>query len=73
MVKKGTNKYTSGNREADYLILAGTIILLIGFVAAVFAGQVAAGIILEVVGTFISAVGLSKHSLNLLERRAGKI
>ena len=72
MAKNMSNKYTSKSRGAHYLILVGAIILLIGFGVLVFARSVAAGGVLLLIGILVCAVGLSKHSLHLLKRKAGK-
>jgi len=73
MAKNMRNRYDSKSLGAHYLILVGVIILLIGFGMAVFAREVVAGSIFLLIGILISALGLSKHSLRLLKRRAGKI
>lgn len=56
-----------------YLVIIGVILFLIGFCVMVFARQqVIAGAAVLLLGMFICIVGLSKHSLHLLKRRAGK-
>lgn len=57
---------------AHYLILVGVVILLIGFWTALFAHAAALGIILLLIGILVSVVGLSKHSMHILKRKAAK-
>ena len=57
---------------AHYLILVGVVILLIGFVLAVFARQAAAGIVILLIGILVCVIGLSRHSLHMLKRRSGR-
>ena len=72
MAKNRRGSYIVESKSTHYLILFGVVLLLIGFIAAVFFQQVAMGIALELIGTFISAVGLSKHSLRILKKAAGR-
>jgi uncharacterized membrane protein HdeD (DUF308 family) len=72
MAKKMENRTVKKNKGANYMVLVGVVVLLIGFGLAVFARQVDAGLILLLLGVLISVLGLSKHSMHLLKRRASK-
>jgi uncharacterized membrane protein HdeD (DUF308 family) len=69
MATKATKRNEFKSQGHHYLILVGVLILLIGFVVTVFARQLGAGIVILLIGVFVCAVGLSKHSQSLIRRR----
>jgi uncharacterized membrane protein YiaA len=75
MAKRTRNKRTPKSKyRGQYLILIGVILFLIGLLVTSFAKQqMIAGFVVLLLGVFICAVGLSKHSLHLLKRKSGKI